>query len=519
MSRRLQIGPVPAAPSPYKPVPGPADRVTFFTMQRRHRRASWRFSALAIAAVVLTGLPLSIIITPLLYAIVLLVSAGANAIHPGAIPPRFWDVAQTLPAIVPHTMALLGGKSQQVPLREMFVVGGLLVAPGALLLLAFWTMIRVVFHRAGVGGVLLTLGARDPDLNDFEERQLMNLVEEMAIAAGVPPPRVMLIDRGAADGAANAAAVGWSIDDATVVVTRPLLDSLERDETQAVMGRLIGAIGNGDLKIALIILSIYQAVGVVSLLLNAVFGFRAWRTLLRFFRLALWPHQAAEQDAVMSALARAASEDRDVEAFTARQHRGGCLSVLALPLVPIELSAMSINVIVSMSTSLFVGQLIGAMWRRRQLLADATAVQLTRNPDGLATALERLGRMPVAVPKAAPVAHLFATWSGPADDSVSRYMLVKTDQRLAKLRQMGARINLTSRKTSLLGRVLVLLFVAPFVVLTAVAMAAAFVVMMGLDLLFMLVLLAALAALAHAAAVYGPRLPAMLHALARRFVR
>ncbi|HTD60642.1 MAG TPA: hypothetical protein VK679_08315, partial [Gemmatimonadaceae bacterium] len=68
-----------AAQSPYKPIPGPVDRVTFFTMQRRHRRASWRFSAAAIAAVFLTGLPLSILITPLLYAVALLVGEVTNA--------------------------------------------------------------------------------------------------------------------------------------------------------------------------------------------------------------------------------------------------------------------------------------------------------------------------------------------------------------------------------------------------------------------------------------------------------
>src|SRR5215469_4005741 len=85
--------------SPYKPVPGPVDRVTFFTMQRRHRRASWRFSALAIVAVLLTGFPLSILITPLLYAIVLLV---------GEITQASW-LAQIheLPLLFPHALAFL----------------------------------------------------------------------------------------------------------------------------------------------------------------------------------------------------------------------------------------------------------------------------------------------------------------------------------------------------------------------------------------------------------------------------
>src|SRR5579872_7137317 len=300
-------------------------------MQRRHRRASWRFSALAIAAVLVTGLPLSSIVSPLLYALALVVSEIINAINPTLIPSSTWTKLHELPLLMPHALAFLAGKHVKVPLDELFILSAILVAPGAILLLAFWSMIRVVFHRAGVGGVLLTLGARDPNLNDFEERQLMNLVEEMAIAAGVPPPRVMLLDAAAAGGAANAAAVGWSMADATVVVTRPMLDGLGRDETQSIIARVIGAIGNGDLKIALIILSIYQAVGVVSLLLNALFGFAAWRTLFRFVRLALLPHSAAEQDAVMSALARAA--DADPPQVQGR----GCLAMIA---IPFELSAV-----------------------------------------------------------------------------------------------------------------------------------------------------------------------------------
>jgi Zn-dependent protease with chaperone function len=501
-----------AAQSPYKPIPGPVDRVTFFTMQRRHRRASWRFSALAIVAVFLTGLPLSILITPLLYAVALFIGEVTGA--------RWLAELHDLPLLFPHALAFLAGKQVIVPLREILIVSVILVAPGAILLLGFWSMIRVVFHRAGVGGVLLTLGARDPNLNDVEERQLMNLVEEMAIAAGVPPPRVMLLDAATAGGAANAAAVGWSISDATIVVTRPLLDGLGRDETQAIIGRLIGAIGNGDLKIALIILSIYQTMGVVSLLLNALFGFRAWRILFRFVRLAILPHGAAEQDAVMTALARAADSDEDIQKFSARHNSGGCLTILALP---IQWSAMSIDMIVGLSSGLFVGQLIGAMWKRRQLLADATAVQLTRNPDGLASAVDRLRRGPVAVPKAAPVSHLFAAWWGSStgDDSssvtaLSRSMNVSAERRLEALRAMGAHIALTMRKPSLVGAVLMTVLLGPFLVLIVGLLAVVLVLIMGLDLLFMMLFLLAIYGISRLITTYGP---GVFHALQQQLRR
>jgi Zn-dependent protease with chaperone function len=503
-----------AAQSPYKPIPGPVDRVTFFSMQRRHRRASWRFSAAAIAAVFLTGLPLSILITPLLYAVALLVAEVTRS-------PWLTEL-HNVPLLFPHALAFLAGKQVVVPFREMLIVSGVLVLPGAILLLGFWAMIRVVFRRAGVGGVLLTLGARDPNLNDFEERQLMNLVEEMAIAAGVPPPRVMLLDAAAAGGAANAAAVGWSMSDATVVVTRPLLDGLGRDETQAIIGRLIGAVGNGDLKIALIILSIYQTMGVVSLLLNALFGFRAWRILFRFVRLAILPHGASEQDAVMTALARAADSDEDIQRFTSRHSNSGCLTMVTLP---IQWSAMSIDMVVGLSSGLVVGQLIGAMWKRRQLLADATAVQLTRNPDGLASAVERLSRYPVAVPKAAPVSHLFAAWWGSThgDDTdsssataLSRSMNVGAERRLKALRAMGAHIALSTRKPSLLGAILMTVLLGPFLVLIFGMLAVVLVLIMGLDLLFMMLFLVAIYGVSRLIATYGP---GVFHALQEQLRR
>src|SRR5437588_502785 len=73
----------------------------------------------------------------------------------------------------------------------------------------------------------LTLGASEPRAGDLEERQLQNIIEEMAIAAGLRPPRVVLLD---GDGA-NAALVGASDADATIVVSRGLLDTFTREET------------------------------------------------------------------------------------------------------------------------------------------------------------------------------------------------------------------------------------------------------------------------------------------------
>src|SRR5205814_1135257 len=74
--------------------------------------------------------------------------------------------------------------------RSAVVLGALVwLVPGIVAMLLIFPVIRTLFRRAGVGGALLALGAREPRLGDLEEHQLVNVVEEMALAAGLPPPR------------------------------------------------------------------------------------------------------------------------------------------------------------------------------------------------------------------------------------------------------------------------------------------------------------------------------------------
>jgi len=366
--------------------------------------------------VFLTGLPLSVVFTPFVYAVILVGGYAASAVSPR--PVAAWQFVREMPiALITLSgiRTIASGATTTLTLQQGAMLATALILPGAVMLLLVWLGLRLVFRHAGVGGVLLALGARVPDLSDLEEHQLVNVVDEMAIAAGVPSPRVMLIDADAASGAANAAAVGWSIDDATIVVTKPLLDRLQRAETQAIIARLIAGVGNGDLKIALIILSVFQTVGVATLALNAVFGSQSRRTLWRLLRLSLTPRRARDraglESDVMSVLARGADANEDMSAYLSTHQGSGCLSVLQLPLVlGVGFPIFTSNFIVGMSTAIVTGPVIGAMWKRRELLADATAVQLTRNPDGLAAALERLSSMTVRLPRADSVSHLFAVW-------------------------------------------------------------------------------------------------------------
>ena len=72
-----------------------------------------------------------------------------------------------------------------------------------------------------------------------------------------------------------------------VLVSRRLLDELDRDETQAVVAHLIGAVGNGDLRVALSMLSLFRTIALLMTILGATLGPAARRTLVRLMRLAL----------------------------------------------------------------------------------------------------------------------------------------------------------------------------------------------------------------------------------------
>jgi heat shock protein HtpX len=98
-------------------------------------------------------------------------------------------------------------------------------------------------------------GLRPVNSADFEERQLANIVGEMAIAGRVPEPRVLLLD-GEFINAGAARGDPW-----TVFVSRGLLDHLDRDETKGVLAHLLAAIANGNLRIASGVLTVLQTFG------------------------------------------------------------------------------------------------------------------------------------------------------------------------------------------------------------------------------------------------------------------
>jgi Zn-dependent protease with chaperone function len=405
----------------YAAVPGPADRESFLAAQARHRRASGWFTALSATAITLMGIPLSAVISPLVYAAALLVVDLLDLVGLG---PH-------LGAAGSHTSS---SSNAPVTPAQVVLVVALLVLPGSLVLLFSWLGVRRMFRNAGAGATVLALGARPPRTGDLEEHQLANVVGEMAAAAGIPPPGVMILD----SDVPNAAAVGTRHDDATIVVTTGLLRTLDRDETQGVIGHLVGSVGNGDLRIGSTISSVFQTLGLVGSVLSAPAAGRPRVTLRRLIRYAFHRPGADDTAAVADLLLREGADPAGADDNAANPS-----SIRAIATMPFLVAGMAFQMTSYLFGFVLVNPFIRSAWRARRYLADASAVDLTRNPDGLARALSRLATAGAIVPGTAWAAHLFVV-GGRApvatDGSPMATFQPLVQNRLERLRRMGATV-------------------------------------------------------------------------------
>jgi Zn-dependent protease with chaperone function len=433
---------------------GPGDRVAFFDEQRRNRRATWRLAVASVAGVAAMGLPVSLVITPLVYGFVLICGELFNLVHP--LPAAvIGPIASALTAFGAALDGLSGKFAGQTAAPSALVLlAAALVAPGVVVIVGIWLGVRAVLSRSGVGGLLLALGARDPRPGDFEERQLQNLIEEMAVAAGLSPPRVVLLD---SEGA-NAAVIGSHAADATVVMSRRLLDDFSRDETQAIAGHLVGSISNGDLRIAFTLASVFQTFGLLITLLDAPFGKASAESLRRLVRIILRrTGDVPETDLVGALLAGRLSLNSADDVAAAGNENPGIWA-------PLMLANQSVKWTLFLFTTAIVGPVLALLWRARRYLADATAVQLTRNPEALWTALAHLIQDGGIVPGGERAVYLFIVgpesvgWRRPAggkgwmptDDKMGTNSFIgfhpQIDRRLRRLQLQGATSRLSEAR-------------------------------------------------------------------------
>jgi Zn-dependent protease with chaperone function len=418
-------------------------RVHFLEEQRRHRRTGALSAALVVVVLALSGIPLSVVISPFLLAA-------------AAVPVYLADLVFDVPAAVtgwldrvfhllPTTWTAIRRPDVDVP-WDLLV--GLFVLPGLVAMLLLWALVRLVFRRAGVGGVLRRLKTRSPNPDDLAEQRLANLIEEVAVAAGVPPPRVLLVDAKAA----NLGAAGLTLADATVVATRGFATRLPRDAQQAVVAHVMASVGNGDLTVAAEILTLLQTWGLVSLLLEAPLVGTARDYLRRIGRTAREEVQggadpSSRELAVDTLLAGADFERVDSDEFEALPNLHPMVALFGYgPVVMTVGPAAIAGKAIIWLTVLLVSPAISLLWRNRRKLADATAVELTRQPDALAVAYRKLAAMNVKVPGAVAVHWLFPVWDPKVDRDQTRkevttglmHMHLPLEPRLRRLERLGA---------------------------------------------------------------------------------
>jgi Zn-dependent protease with chaperone function len=393
-----------AADAPMPAILGPENRESFFAIQARDRRASWKLTAASLFGVLVMAGALVLTLAPPLVAVIIVIADVLNLFVPGTV--NIFDM-------------LMG--SAPVPATPFGAWLGpvLIVAPATALAAASWMVVSRFIRRCGVAGLLLHQTARDPRPGDFEEQQLGNVVGEMAIAAGIPPPRLRLLDATAI----NAVALDGEGRDAAIVVTRGLLDALDREETQAIVGHLMASIGNGDLRIAHYVLTMYATVGFLERLPFAMFDPDMRQRLRKVVRSGDAGDATSNADlgALAVELYRSPAETGHVGDTGADpldvMTRAASLRVTWIDRLPKPLArglaAPLFYVTIAQSMcrlallSLLVNPLIALLWRRRRVLADASAVQLCRAASPLARSVAKLSNQTALPPGDPFLAFLF----------------------------------------------------------------------------------------------------------------
>jgi len=277
---------------------------------------------------------------------------------------------------------------------------GVHIFPGLGIFMLFVAAIMAYWgYNSGPMSLVRSTGAReiiDPQTNG--EQRLVNVVDEMKIASGLPRPRLWVIP----DRAPNAFATGVHQNESHLAVTEGLLDTLSRDELQAVVGHEMGHIANLDVRLMTLLTAL---VGAVALIHNNAFR------MMRF-----------------GGGGRSRSRSRDSKGAGA--------------LVIVLLVVWVISWIIAPLVTRFIAMKVG---RSREYLADAMSAQFTRNPGALADALQKISGAavtPKAIPKSSAQMCIIDPFGSPWDEregKVANLMATHPPlrERIARLRTMA----------------------------------------------------------------------------------
>jgi heat shock protein HtpX len=249
-----------------------------------------------------------------------------------------------------------------------------------------WSALSLAF-----GDKMVLAMANAKEIEKADAPQLYNVVEEMAIAAGVPMPKVMVLETDAL----NAFATGSKPGSGTIAVTRGLLTSLSRDELQGVVAHEMSHLANLDTRYMVVV---GVTVGLIALVCDMLLRSLAW-----------------------GRGSRSSSSDK----------KGGGAVILIILLIVVAILAPIAAKFVQMAVS-----------RQREYLADATSVRFTRNPSGLISALGKLAEKAEPFPGVSRATqHLFIVNPVQTFTAKSSALLATHPDiadRIARLRNLGA---------------------------------------------------------------------------------
>ena len=281
--------------------------MNFFEVQDQARRSSRRLVFLYILAAALIVIGVSLIVSGVLF------NYGNGQLTPATF------MQQQAPVFFGTAV-----------ITTLFIVGATLVKTSQL--------------SAGGSRVAVDLGGTlvSPETRDPLRSRLRNVVEEMAIASGVPVPEVYVLEQ---ETGINAFAAGFAPGDAAIAVTRGALDLLDRDELQGVIGHEFSHILNGDMRLNIRLMGVLF--GIMSLGLMGRMMFRGVR----------------------------------YSGFSSKRNSGSSVVVF-----------IGLGLIILGGIGVFFARMIkSGVSRQREYLADASSVQFTRQSTGLANALKKIG--------------------------------------------------------------------------------------------------------------------------------
>ena len=384
-----------AADDHWHPVWTPEERESFFSAILRNRRASWQVGVAALIGAGVVATIVASLMAPLLYGVLGLLLDLVNRLLPmpdllGIMFSRIEVIIDSLPD---GTAA-----EQPFPWLEWLRFGFWAALPGLLLM----TMVVFALHRGLRESTRLEdagIRVREPHQSRLPEQRFVNVVSEMAVAALLPEPRVMITQRRAA----NAVILEDETGRPLIVVSADLLERLDRNAMQGVAAHLVSAIANGDVRNGHRVAVVMALFGLLARMATGFTDNTILRTFSRLLLAAMSPsaHRAQQLMADLAdPFANPAPADSPTGTAPAEDGKLTWRQWAFMPVSgPIAMSGFFAGIV----STFMLAPVLALAWRRRKYLADATAVRLTRNPDAVARGLEGVA--------AADADELLAPWA------------------------------------------------------------------------------------------------------------